>query len=294
LRVPARLRIDGQRLQQILINLGANALKFTDSGSVHLSVDWDDGWLTTSIEDTGHGIPPEALEKIFEPFAQSPSRTRQSGSGTGLGLTISRNLARLMGGELTVTSTVGVGSTFRLRMPAPALPVERPAPLVEVPAVAVAPATVASFSAMAATRAATNGAVVRAVVADDSEDIRIFLTVSLRRMGLDVSPVENGEDAVKAVLAEQPDIVLLDVQMPIMGGPEAAHMLRRAGFSKLVIALTAGSGDALESDLLASGFDAVVFKPVSGPHLVSVITGLLAGQRDRSTPTPVAKAAGLT
>ena len=74
----------------------------------------------------------------------------------------------------------------------------------------------------------------------------------------------------------------------------AAHTLRRAGFSKLVIALTAGSGDALESDLLASGFDAVVFKPVSGPHLVSVITGLLAGQRDRSTPTPVAKAAGLT
>jgi two-component system cell cycle response regulator DivK len=206
-----------------------------------------------------------------------------------------------MGGELTVTSTVGVGSTFRLRMPAPAMPVERPAPAPDVPAVAVVPvsaavagvATIASAPVSIAARAATNG-VVRAVVADDSEDIRIFLTVSLRRMGLEVSPVENGEDAVHVALAEQPDIVLLDVQMPIMGGPEAAHTLRRAGFSKLVIALTAGSGDALESDLLASGFDAVVFKPVSGPHLVSVITGLLAGQRDRSTPTPVAKAAGLT
>jgi len=252
LRVPARLRIDGQRLQQILINLGANALKFTDSGSVHLSVDWDDNWLTTSIEDTGHGIPPEALEKIFEPFAQSPTRARQRGSGTGLGLTISRNLARLMGGELTVTSTVGGGSTFRLRMPAPAMPVERPTPVpAEVPAITVVTAPVAGVATLAPARAATNGAV-RAVVADDSEDIRIFLTVSLRRMGLEVSPVENGEDAVKAALAEQPDIVLLDVQMPIMGGPEAAHTLRRAGFSKLVIALTAGSGDALESDLLAS------------------------------------------
>jgi len=162
-----------------------------------------------------------------------------------------------------------------------------------VPAITVVTAPVAGVATLAPARAATNGAV-RAVVADDSEDIRIFLTVSLRRMGLEVSPVENGEDAVKAALAEQPDIVLLDVQMPIMGGPEAAHTLRRAGFSKLVIALTAGSGDALESDLLASGFDAVVFKPVSGPHLVSVISGLLAGQRDRSMPTPVAKAAGLT
>jgi CheY-like chemotaxis protein len=201
-----------------------------------------------------------------------------------------------MGGELTVTSTVGVGSTFRLRMPAPSVPLERPLPEVSIPsaAITIAPPAIAP-AAIPVPRSTGNGAI-RAVVADDSEDIRIFLTVSLRRMGLEVSPVENGEAAVTQALADQPDIVLLDVQMPIMGGPEAAHALRRAGFSRLIIALTAGSGDKLESDLLAAGFDAVVFKPVSGPHLTSVITGLLNGRRDRDrpTPTPVAKAAGLT
>jgi signal transduction histidine kinase len=276
--VPARLTLDGQRLQQILINLGANALKFTDHGAVHLACAWDAGWLTATIEDTGHGIPADSLQRIFEPFEQSPSRARQG--GTGLGLTISRNLAGLMGGELTVTSTVGVGSTFRLRVPAAAVPIERPAP---------EPSTMTSATAPAMTKLAT-----RAVVADDSEDICTFLAVCLRRMGLEVSQAEDGATAVSLALAEHPDLVLLDVQMPIMSGPEAAQALRRAGYAQWLVALTAGSGDALESDLRAAGFDAVVFKPVTGAHLAHVITGLLATRRDTASPAPAAKAAGLT
>jgi CheY-like chemotaxis protein len=309
-RVPPRLMIDGQRFQQILINLGANALKFTDHGAVQIATSWDAGWLTVSIEDTGQGIPTDALERIFEPFEQSALNARRN--GTGLGLTISRNLARLMGGDLTVTSAVGVGSTFRLRVPAAAAPVTAPmATPVErlVPqvvsgrgAAARVEAQAAPAVVMATTAAAPAAPVVaapvaasvapRAVIADDSEDIRIFLSVSLRRMGLDVSLAENGDLAVKMALAEQPDVVLLDVQMPVMGGPEAAQALRRAGFTRLLIALTAGSGDALESDLLAAGFDAVMFKPVSGLQLSNVITGLLTGQRDtRPAASATAKAA---
>ena len=115
-RVPPRLWIDGQRLRQIVINLCANALKFTERGRVDVMMDWNDGWLEVAVRDTGSGIPAESLERIFDAFQQAGDPTARKG-GTGLGLSISRNLARLMGGDITVESATGVG--FHLPRPSP-------------------------------------------------------------------------------------------------------------------------------------------------------------------------------
>src|SRR5262249_28510079 len=156
------------------------------------------------------------------------------------------------------------GSTFRLHVPAAAVPVEQSVPAAPPSSVTLIPPVVAAVStagAMSLDSRVTNRTW-RAVIADDSEDIRTFLWASLRRMGITATMAENGQGAVTMALAEQPDLVLMDVQMPVMNGPEAAQALRRAGFSNLLVALTAGSGEALESDLRAAGFDAVVFKPV--------------------------------
>jgi signal transduction histidine kinase len=280
--VPEWIAIDGQRLQQIAINLAANALRFTEEGRVDLHVDWADSWLDLSVEDTGPGITPAALDDIFEAFNQGdPSAARRG--GTGLGLTISRNLARLMGGELTVTSVVDRGSTFRLRVPAPK--VDRPTDAVRLAAAAGLAATTASNDTAAVAPVAV-AAAPRALIADDSEDIRTFLQIYLQRLGLEVLVAENGRRAVEMAVAERPDVVLMDVQMPELSGVDAVQLMRRAGLASTVVALTAGSGEQLAHELRGAGFDAVVFKPVTGDELSDTVTRLLG-----LPPRPVRTAA---
>jgi signal transduction histidine kinase/CheY-like chemotaxis protein len=278
--VPSHLWIDGQRMRQIVINLGANALKFTEHGQVQTSMAWREGWLHVSVADSGPGIPADALKRVFEAFQQADEGAARKG-GTGLGLTISRNLAQLMGGELTVESRIGVGSTFRVRVPARRAEAEAAAHAVSPSPGPLSPEP----SAMAPAAAAA-----KALVADDSEDIRTFLQLCLKRVGLDVTLVEDGRTAVATALAERPRLVLIDVQMPEMSGPEAVQAMRRAGLRSVIVAMTAGSGDALESELLASGCDAVVFKPMTADFLMGTVTRLL--ERGAPDAAVVAKATG--
>ena len=252
-RVPPRLWIDGQRLRQIVINLCANALKFTERGRVDVMMDWNDGWLEVAVRDTGSGIPAESLERIFDAFQQAGDPTARKG-GTGLGLSISRNLARLMGGDITVESATGVGSTFRVRLPARR---------VDQPAVPPTP------------RVATAYAGLKALVADDTEEIRSFLHACLAHLGLEVTLAEDGEAAQRLALDQRPAIVPIDVRMPRMTGPEAVRAMRGGGFSGYIMVLTAGSDDVLESELLAMGCDAVVFKPVGVRELMDWVVALL-------------------
>jgi signal transduction histidine kinase len=126
--VPAYLHGDALRLQQILLNLLGNALKFTEAGRVQLRIDYErtgTGWLSLDVEDTGIGIASQHLDRIFDPFAQADASTTRRFGGTGLGTTITRQLAELMGGTISVRSTVGVGTTFTVRLP---LPEGQPAP----------------------------------------------------------------------------------------------------------------------------------------------------------------------
>ena len=279
---PGLLEVDGLRLQQIVINLAANALKFTEQGEVRVALSWDRGWLDVQVQDTGPGISATALAEVFEPFNQGDATSATRG-GTGLGLTISRNLARLMGGDLTAQSIVGQGSTFRVRIPARSLDRDASSPADATPLTA---ATVNSTMAVG-TLPLVGASQLRALVADDSEDIRALMQIFLKRLGLETLSAENGRAAVEKTLSEWPDIVLMDIQMPEMDGVEAVRAMRQAGYLRSVVALTAGSGDQLEHELLDAGFSAVVFKPVTSDELTQVIVRLL----ERTPATATARGA---
>jgi signal transduction histidine kinase/CheY-like chemotaxis protein len=248
--LPQGLSIDGFRLRQILINLVGNALKFTIHGHIHIKVKWENEWLEIGVEDTGPGIPQAALEKIFEAFQQSDTSVASTHGGTGLGLTISRNLAHLMGGALSVESMLGKGSTFYLRIPAPQA--ELPSEVTHQPQ----PSEKLSG---------------RVLLADDSEDARALFKNYFDNMGLSSMFAENGQIAVDIALAEQPDIVLMDMEMPVMSGLEAIQVLRQQGYTKPVLALTAHAGAAMCDKLLQAGFDDCLTKPIKREALKNVL-----------------------
>ncbi len=258
--VPTGLRADELKVRQILVNLGGNALKFTDKGGVTFQVNWSEGELEIRVMDTGPGMSAEALERIFAAFQQADVSVARTHGGTGLGLTISRNLARLMGGDIEVESQLGKGSVFTLRMPAegfdfPTRVVTRkinsdePEPKVE-------------------------GTV---LVADDTPDLRQLLSLYLRKMGLEVLLAENGQEAVEIAISKRPDLVFMDMQMPVMDGLEAVSSLRRQDYGGTVLALTAQSErDRIEA-MLDAGCDGYVEKPVRRERLEAIVRGRLAG-----------------
>jgi CheY-like chemotaxis protein len=243
---------------------------------VQVALSWDRGWLDVQVRDTGPGMSAAVLAEVFEPFNQGDANAATRG-GTGLGLTISRNLARLMGGDLTAESIVGQGSTFTLRIPAGNL--DRTVPLAaETPS----PTPIRPSSTVPLAGASR----LRALVADDSEDIRALIQIFLRRLGLETVTTQNGRQAVEIALSGWPDVVLMDIQMPEMDGVEAVRAMRGGGYGRSVIALTAGSGDQLEHELISAGFSAVVFKPVTGDELTQVVMRLL-----ERTPAAAARSA---
>jgi len=266
--VPAVLMGDELRVKQILLNLLGNAIKFTPAGSITLSVAVrkpasDQVLIEFAVIDTGVGIPRAAADEIFRPFVQADgSITRQYG-GTGLGLAISLRLAELMGGSISLESTEGVGSTFRVLLPFPVVQ----QPLQEYSAPASPPAALWS------------GAQLKVLLADDNEINRVFGTALLKKMGHQVAVVENGVDALAALGATPPpgegpfDLVLMDIQMPVMDGQEALALLRErelgTGVHLPVIALTAYALKGDEQKFLAAGFDGYVTKPLEVKKLVA-------------------------
>jgi signal transduction histidine kinase/CheY-like chemotaxis protein len=287
--VPERLLIDELRVRQIVLNLVANAAKFTERGHIRVDVAWRDGVLEIGVEDTGTGIEPDAADRVFEEFEfGSPAAARAGGSG--LGLNVSRRLARLMGGDLILASTTpGVGTRFVLTVPAaavaaftePAAGAPEPAPpAAAVPATAAAPA--APAAAVPAARLATDGPRTTAadwkpaiLVCDDSPDIRQLLSVVLERAGAEAIMAPTGEDAVASVAARRPDAVLLDLGLPGMSGLLVARYLRKAGYDGPVIAVTGGGDELTAASLREQGFTDIVHKPTPGSVLVDVLAGHL-------------------
>jgi signal transduction histidine kinase len=208
--VPEALDIDAFRVRQILLNLLSNAIKFTETGEVAVVSTWQDGQLTMSVIDTGPGMPPDVLNRLFSAFTQADAGVAARHGGTGLGLTISRNLARLMGGDIVVRSTVGQGTVFTVTLDAPRS---------------------AATGVRAATAPASGHALSGvALLAEDRPDVRALFTRQLEQLGLTVLQADDGKKAIEMALAQRPDVVLMDMEMPLVAGAEATRTLRMCGF----------------------------------------------------------------
>ncbi len=259
--LPPALLLDAFRVRQIVLNLLSNALKFTQSGTVELVGSWHLAVFQLEVRDTGPGIPEDALARVFEPFEQADASIAQRFGGTGLGLAITRNLVALMNGTIDVESKRSTGSTFRVRIPSEA---------------AARAETVRPISEALAAREPLAG---RVLVGEDNEDIRALVEVYLTRLGVDTRTVANGFSAVEAALAERFDVVLLDMEMPVMNGYEAVHVLRTRNYTGPILAFTAHH-DGLEADRArAAGCDGIVAKPISLEGLRNALRPLLREPR---------------
>ncbi|MCZ6794365.1 MAG: ATP-binding protein [Planctomycetota bacterium] len=280
--VPAGILADPTRIRQALINLVSNAVKCTERGSVEIALRFlargeRRGRLEFEIRDTGVGIRQEMLTRIFDPFQQVDDSLTRSHGGTGLGLSISRKLAELMGGDLTVESEVGVGSVFTFSVGCETAEEASPA-------VAERPAT-------AARRLARQQASLEAriLVVDDKPEARDLLRRGLERVGVRVDVAEDGAVAVEKCVETRFDLVLMDVQMPVMDGTTALKSLRARGVEVPVIAVTAHAMKGDREQYLARGFDAYVSKPVNLHDLVDLARSFL--DRDGGPAAVAASAA---
>ena len=255
--VPPALAIDAFRLKQILLNLISNAIKYTPSGKVTLSVAWEQGRLDLAVLDTGPGMDAPTLKRIFEPFRQDGS-TASSRSGTGLGLAITRRLAHLMGGEIEASSTPGKGSCFSVQIRAPLAELVQPAPVRAEPA-KPAPTKLAGH----------------VLLADDDEDLRSLFEMHLMALGLEVTSVVNGHDAVEAVLAQAYSCIIMDMQMPVLDGYSAAGAMRAGGYGGGILGLTANDAPELLKRARAAGCNQVLTKPVTRTQLRDALAPLL-------------------
>ncbi|WP_083287637.1 PAS domain-containing hybrid sensor histidine kinase/response regulator [Janthinobacterium sp. HH106] len=258
--VPPLVRLDGAKLRQVLLNLLSNALKFIEQGSVTLSLSCQadgDGQmaLAFAVRDTGSGIAEEDLERIFEPFVQADSAVAQA--GTGLGLTISREFVRLMGGELRVESTLGAGSRFSFELHAPAL--RQPA------FAAQAPGRVARLPP------SQRGRMV--LLVDDDDNCRKLLAGLLAPLGFQLQEAAGGVQAQAMLAAQRYDIVLSDWRMPDMDGLALTRWLRAqpALVQPRLVIMTASAFEEEKQEALAAGADGFLRKPIEQEHLFAML-----------------------
>ena len=266
-------RGDPLRLRQILTNLANNAIKFTDCGEVRLGVAAEDGTLCFTVSDTGIGIAADKLGSLFQPFSQvDDSFTRRYG-GTGLGLAISRQLLQLMGGEITVDSVPGQGSTFRCRLPA--IPAELP-PAGFAGDDSAGEAAGSAPETPVAERATEAAAVRPILLVDDNRINRKVVRTLLEKHGHTVAEAENGEEALALLEHRACSLILMDCQMPVMDGYTATRLLRAREAERQqphlpVIALTAAAFDNDREQCALAGMDDFLSKPVVADQLLAAI-----------------------
>jgi signal transduction histidine kinase/CheY-like chemotaxis protein len=250
-QLPAAVIGDRQRLSQVLLNLGNNAVKFTDQGEVRLIVRLHGcangkATLQFTVRDTGIGMSSEAMTKLFMPFTQLAEARQHRGGGTGLGLVISQKLVKLMGGDISVASEPGHGSSFSFG--------------VELPT--------AEISASSGTHKVLSVESLSILVAEDNVVNQTIIQAMLKQLGHEVRLANDGREALEALAQQSFDLVLMDCNMPVMGGLEATQRLR-AGTGSVrdsdvpVIALTANAMDGDREACLAAGMNDFLAKPVS-------------------------------
>lgn len=286
-RVPASIAADLVRLRQALLNLVGNAVKFTEVGSVEVVVrlgEEIDGMprLLFDVVDTGPGMEAEQLREIFKPFTQADASITRTYGGTGLGLTISKGLAMALGGDVTVSSVPGEGCAFSLSIRCGMLD---GVPLIDAAGYAKSQAkgAIAGGSAEASERAKPDPIRARVLVAEDTRMIQKLVHHVLTRVGAEVTIVENGLESIHAIeaaiAADNPfDVVLMDLQMPVMGGLRAVREIRSRNIEVPIIALTASATPDARGECMAAGFTGFAGKPVD-------VKELIARVRDVVSPT---------
>ncbi len=280
--IPKEIKTDPTRVKQMLINLIGNAIKFTESGSVRLAAEiegaLEDATLVFRISDSGIGMTPEQCESIFDAFSQADTSTTRRFGGTGLGLAISRRFARLLNGEIEVESELGRGSTFTVRLQIGNIV---NAPMVE--SLRLAPeeiATELNESDASTTKENSEKTAdltgMRVLLAEDGPDNQRLIGFFLRHAGAEVEIAENGKQARELALTSMSgsrkyDVVLMDMQMPILDGYDATRELRQAGYDKPIIALTAHAMASDRQLSLDAGCDDFASKPIDRSALVALI-----------------------
>ncbi len=260
-------RGDPTRVRQILYNLVSNAVKFTARGSVQVRVRREEPHLILEVADTGPGIPSDRMSLLFEKFVQVDTSTTRRYGGSGLGLSICRELTEMMGGEIEAQSQEGVGSVFTVR-----LPLER------------APDSLLASEALADDMALSPApAGLRILAAEDNPMNQLVLKTLLAQLGLEVTCVADGRQAVEAWASDAWDAVLMDVQMPVMDGPDATREIRRleqeTGRARTpIIALTANAMAHHHEEYLSAGMDVLVPKPLQLERLLIAIQQVLEGE----------------
>lgn len=272
--IPATIVSDPGRLRQIVTNLVGNAIKFTEQGHVKIRIGLatvnTKEQLVLAVQDTGIGISAAHLETIFDPFVQADNSSARRFKGTGLGLAISRQFARAMGGDISVHSEPGQGSTFTLTLD--------PGPLQDVKLLAPHEIAPVSASAVATNAPCWQFPPARVLVVDDGAENRELVTLVLEQAGLTVTAAENGKTGAEQALSTPFDLILMDIQMPVMDGYSAIRLLRDRGVTTPVIAFTAHAMKGFEQRCLAAGFSGYMTKPIDIDGLVQRLAQLLGGQ----------------
>jgi len=277
--IPETFKSDPVRLRQILINLCSNAIKFTEQGSVSVNTTYDSqkNLLRFTVTDTGIGLTDSALHKIFSAFSQADTSTTRKFGGTGLGLTISRQLADKMHGKLTCTSIHGQGSQFYLELK---IQTDISDSLVYQP--------VPAYNHVTTSYNADNIPSLNShiLLAEDSPDNQDLIRIYVNRTGAKLTIVENGSQAVDKALSENFDLILMDMQMPVMDGITAITSLRASGYTKPIVIVSA---NALQSDREHAslvGADDYVVKPINLDHFYEVLARYSATTKTGSASVP--------
>jgi signal transduction histidine kinase/DNA-binding response OmpR family regulator len=265
--LPRALLLDRLRLRQVMVNLLGNALKFTERGCVQTRVFWQGpenggtGTLLIDVEDTGIGIAADKLEEVFQPFVQADSRRTSEVEGTGMGLTIVKRVTELMGGRLTVESVVGQGTIFHLRFPD--VPVSGLAPVGDH----AEPGGVVDFDDFAPATV---------LVADDNQTNRALMAGIFEGTHHRLLFATNGQEALDQLKATRPDVILLDIRMPVMDGRTTLVEIRKqASLASLPIIAVTASSEPSEDAHLRGQFSAFIRKPFSRHTLFLVLAQFL-------------------
>ena len=266
--LPEKIIIDPLRLKQVLLNISANAIKFTQKGSVYLNISFDGhiNSLTFEVIDTGIGMREEELKKIFKPFEQADTSITRKYGGTGLGLTLSKQLTEMLNGTLSVSSSVNKGSCFRISLRMKEVENNK-----YIEAKDIKPHNDVWDHEVFEPHQLQG----KILVAEDNEDIRALVKLIIKKLGITPEIVENGELAVAKALESDFDLVLLDIQMPVMDGLTAVKELRKRGYHKPVVAMTANAMQKDRDECSVAGFDSFVCKPIDRKNLYDVISEFL-------------------
>jgi signal transduction histidine kinase/CheY-like chemotaxis protein/HPt (histidine-containing phosphotransfer) domain-containing protein len=250
--IPETVMGDPTRLKQILLNLSSNAIKFTEKGQVQIELKCEGEQLKIAVIDTGIGIREDKIDKLFIPFIQADNTTTRRFGGSGLGLYISRRLAQMLGGDVTVTSTLGTGSRFEVCIATGSLN--------NVPFITALDQFKQVPSANEAFKIPTLQGHI--LLAEDSKDNQRLVTALSESTGARITVVEDGQQAVTTALSGDYSMVLMDMQMPVMGGLDAIRILRQAGFMRPIVAFTANVMKEEVDQYQIAGCNGYLTKPI--------------------------------